>query len=190
MISLEKQMELLADLSINYQDVLTEHGNWAEFFEFLKLVLVDFLVKAVFQFCQAILFAHSVFGRLLQDFLQLSGGECVGDGGLSNDRSHRYRLNLFCDVLDRSCISLAGELLWLSGAFLFLLELEKLLADVARTGNTSLDEGVNERYSSVLEGVVNEILAFTIFSEKINFAFLDQEAKTVMMPLLHRVENC
>ena len=32
MISLEKQIELLAELSINYQQHLIEHGNWEPFF--------------------------------------------------------------------------------------------------------------------------------------------------------------
>lgn len=45
MISLEKQMELLADLSINYQDVLTEHGNWAEFFEYNDIALPFCVLK-------------------------------------------------------------------------------------------------------------------------------------------------
>jgi len=45
MISLEKQMELLADLSINYQDVLTDHGNWVEFFQFNDLALPFCVLK-------------------------------------------------------------------------------------------------------------------------------------------------
>jgi hypothetical protein len=186
------RVDKLGSRNLGHQGWILENLShyWAEFFEFLKLLFADFLVEAVFQFCKAILFTNSVFGRLLEDFLELSGSECVRDGCLSNDRCHRHRLHLLCDVLDRSCISLAGELLWLSGAFLFLLQLEKLLADVARTGYTSFDEGVDERYSSVLEGVVNEILAFAIFSEKVHIALLDQEAKAVMMPLLHRVEDC
>ena len=32
MISLEKQIELLAELSVNYQQHLIEHGNWEPFF--------------------------------------------------------------------------------------------------------------------------------------------------------------
>jgi hypothetical protein len=45
MISLEKQMELLADLSINYEDVLTEHGNWVEFFQYNDLAIPFCVLK-------------------------------------------------------------------------------------------------------------------------------------------------
>ena len=39
MISLEKQIEILADLSINYQDNLIEHGGWGDFFRENDLAL-------------------------------------------------------------------------------------------------------------------------------------------------------
>jgi hypothetical protein len=45
MISLEKQIELLADLSINYQDVLTEHGNWSEFFAYNDMAIPFCVLK-------------------------------------------------------------------------------------------------------------------------------------------------
>ena len=39
MISLEKQIEILADFSLNYQDSLVEHGEWGDFFRINDLTL-------------------------------------------------------------------------------------------------------------------------------------------------------